>query len=338
MYCSRCGSKIEEHANFCKGCGAEVTSNRTPYNYDYGSSYISEEAFQKAYIGNNYNSIKNGKFSIPMFFFGTYYLFYRKMWLYAFMWIAMIVGINICSFVYHDSYFVFIPIILSIIMAFNFNKLYLRIVDKRIETIKQRNSDKSNKEILEQCRKKGGVSVLAVILSVTFITIMITFIFIGLLIDVISNDMRQNKWTSTNYSSELNFAVPKIFESGSYNRDAYQSFSYYETSDSCYINIMNDQNYSNQTEEEYLKSRVSTNLGDRVSEIQTKNINGKVWKCVEVLSNSKITYYYVAIHNKNIYQVQYTILKDDNKLCSKGYNNFINSLTFDNKKHNTDTI
>ncbi len=338
MYCSKCGNKIEEHANFCKGCGASLNLNKSPYNYNYGSSYISEEDFRKAYVGNNYDSIKNGKFSIPMFFLGTYYLFYRKMWLYAFLWIIMIIGINVGSFIYDDSYFVFIPIILSIIMAFNFNKLYLRIVDKRVDGIKQKNSDKSNQEILEQCRKKGGVSVLAVILSITFITIIITFTLIGLVIDAVSNEMKENKWIKNNNSSELNYTVPKIFESGGYNNNAYQTFSYYDTSDSCYINIMNYKNYSNQTEEEYLKARVSANLGDQVSEIESKNINGKVWKCVEVVSNGKITYYYVAIHNEKIYQVQYTISKDDNKLCSKGYNNFINSLTFENRKHNTDTI
>lgn len=338
MYCSKCGSKIEEHANFCKGCGSSLASNKPSYNYDYGSSYISEEDLKKAYVGNNYDSIKNGKFSIPMFFFGAYYLFYRKMWLYAFLWIAMIIGINVSSLVYHDNYFGFIPIILSIIMAFNFNKLYLRIVDKRVDAIKQKNLNKSNQEILEQCRKKGGVSVLAVILSIVFITIIVTFTLIGLIIDAVSNEMKENKWIKTNNSSELNYTVPKIFESGGYNSEAYQSFSYYETSDSCYINIMNYKNYSKQTEEEYLKARVSANLGDQVSEIQAKNINGKVWKCVEVVSNGKTTYYYVAIHNEKIYQVQYTITKDDNKLCSKGYNNFIHSLTFEDRNYNTDTI
>lgn len=338
MYCSKCGNKIEEHANFCRDCGAGLNTSTHSYNYDYGKGYIGEEDFKKAYVGNNYDNIENGKFSIPMFFFGAYYLFYRKMWLYAFLWIAMIVGINIGSFIYDDNYFSFIPIILSIIMAFNFNKLYLRAVDKRVEGIKQKNLDKSSQEILEQCRKKGGVSVLAVILSVIFITIVVTFLLIGLIIDTVSKDIRNNKWIHTNSSNQLNYTVPEIFESGGYNSGAYQSFSYYETSDACYINIMNYKNYSNQTEEEYLKTRVSTNLGDQVSEIQTKNINGKIWKYVEVVSNGKRVYYYVAIHNEKIYQVQYTISKDDNKLCSNGYNNFINSLTFENRKHNMDTI
>ena len=82
MYCPKCGSKLDESAKFCKNCGENLDDkHKEQFEYDYSHTNITDDDLKKAYIGNNYEKLEKGRFSLPTLFLGIYYLLYRKMWL-----------------------------------------------------------------------------------------------------------------------------------------------------------------------------------------------------------------------------------------------------------------
>lgn len=339
MYCPRCGSKVEDTAKFCNRCGSSLNDNdQDKYDYTYKSTTVSDEDLKKAYVGDHYEKIQQTRFSVPTFFFGIYYLLYRKMWLYSFLWFVVTIICSVLTFVYDVEYAALILLAFIIAMTLGFSKLYLSTVDKRIQKIKQKNSNRSNQELLEECKRKGGVSVLAVVLSIIFIFIVSVCTVVGLLVGVITQEIDNSKTKKDFNSSELNYEIPNIFEDKGYSSASYKNYSYYGNGDSCYLTISNYQTYGQRSAEDYLKTDVTSNMNDKVSEILSKEINGHVWKYVEVTSNDKTAYYYAYIYNSRIYQIKYTIYQDNNNLCTKGYNNFINSLSFENINSGTDSI
>lgn len=334
MYCSRCGTKLVEQANFCKNCGNKI-ENSHHYQYDYSSNYshVGEDDLQKAYVGSNYEEIKNTKFSIPSFFLGFYYMLYRKMWLLALLYLIVTVAVGILTF-YKVAYVSLISLGFIILVAVNFSKIYLYTVEKRIEKIKQKNSDKSNKELLEICRKKGGVSIGSIILSICIIMV-ISIIFVIWVASFLGSKMYESMTEEKDIGIE--FYIPAGF-SKNYVTYAYQNYSYRDDQNDCEFTL-SKYHRNNQTPEEYLQSHIYTTMNDQVSEIKSSMINGDEWKYIEIEKLYGKEFHYIASTDSTLYKIDYTIHKD-NKICSDGYNKFINSLKIieKNKAFGADSI
>lgn len=335
MYCNRCGERFKESDKFCSRCGTPINNSQEQYNYGFNSTTITDDDLISAYIGNNYNDIKNSKFSIPTFFLGVYYFLYRKMWLYAILGFSISVICTVLSVVFNIWYVSLVTFIYIIFMALNVNNLYINIARKRVEKIKKNNPNKTNQELINECKKKGGTSVLGVILPIIII-FPILFIAFFIFIFVILMDEFDSKYD--NKSSELRYQLPEVFKDNDnrYNSDTYSSYYYNDSFDSCNISISNYTTFGNKTAEEYLKEDVTSNMNEEVSIVNTKNINNFEWKFVEVKGVFEKTYYYTSIFNNRVYKIKYKITKDDSKLCSNGYETFINSLSF--KLNNIDNI
>lgn len=342
MYCNKCGSKVRDEAKFCTECGSPIINNQDKYNYNYNTTNnVSDEDLIKEYIGNNYDDFINTKFSIPTFFLGIYYFLYRKMWLYTILTILIAIASFILTFVFELWYLLFIPTIYMIFMSIKFNELYLNIAKKKVEKIKSNNPDKTNQELVNICKKKGGVSILAVILPMVLIFPIVFFVvFFAIMygfIDALDSEITKEK--NYNNDSELKYELPKIFDDDSYSSSNYESYHYSDYESSCDISITNYRTYDDKTAEEYLKEKTTLNMNETVSQINEAQINNFEWKYVEINSPTKKEYKYAAIYNNRLYIIEYKINEDNNKLCSNGYNTFINSLTFSlNNIDNSNTI
>ena len=340
MYCNKCGSKVKEEAKYCTECGSPIINNQDKYNYN-ATYNVSDEDLIKEYVGNNYNDFKNTKFSIPTFFLGIYYFLYRKMWLYTILTILIAIASFILTFVFELWYLLFIPTIYMIFMSIKFNELYLNIAKKKVEKIKSNNPDKTNQELVNICKKKGGVSILAVILPMVLIFPIVFFVvFFAIMygfIDALDSEITKEK--KYNNDSELKYELPKIFDDDGYNSSNYESYHYSDYESSCDISITNYNTYDDKTAEEHLKEKTILNMNETVSQINEAQINNFEWKYVEINSPTKKEYKYAAIYNNRLYIIEYKINEDNNKLCSNGYNTFINSLTFSlNDIDNSNTI
>ena len=126
-------------------------------NSSQNNNIINDEELRKTFIGKNADKIINGKGgSIWMFLFGWSYLVYRKMYLYALIYI-------ITSLILKLLFNPMISFILNLIFCFLFYKIYLNFVDRKINKIKS--ESKTLEEIRTKCRKKGGTSSGAVLVT-----------------------------------------------------------------------------------------------------------------------------------------------------------------------------
>ncbi len=330
MYCPKCGVKLNNQVKFCSQCGTlikkDLHDSETKKDL---KEDIKEEDLIKAYVGKNYDQLKTTKFSIPTFFFGIYYLLYRKMWLYALSLLALSIMCIIGKNLYGIKYLYGLVIIVNIIISLMFSKLYFKTVRKRIQKIKKLNY--TSQQLLNECTKKGGVSIAAVIIYF----IIIFLILLCMLFSIIEKSIEKIFNNSYKYTQDiqLNYEIPTIFEDSDYQSGSYKIYNYFKDFDSCSIIIKEYQAHPDKTADDYLRIDVAAN-----NEILAKEINGNVWRYTEVEDSKKTEYYYYIIKNNHIYKVKYVIYLDNNKLCSEGYNKFINSLSFQRLSNEFDTI
>lgn len=144
--------------------------NNQSINNDINSNV--DEELVRAYVGEKYDKIKNSSFSLPTFFLGSLYLFYRKMYLYG--WLMMLLGP--------------LAFIGFIILAIKFKDVYLKDVSKKVNKIKLKNSNLSNEELKNICSKKGGTSIGGVLLN-TFGIFVVLIVIVILLTFVLGASM-----------------------------------------------------------------------------------------------------------------------------------------------------
>ncbi|MCR5185912.1 MAG: DUF2628 domain-containing protein [Clostridia bacterium] len=136
-----------------------------------------EKLLMSEYIGGdleNYtNSNLNWGSAVAGQAIGPIWFFYRKSYLlgFAFIVLTLIVSSIINAMGFEKAYYA-----MAIIYLFSTNKLYMWDVRRKIRKILANNSNKSDEEIIDIARKKGGKSILAVVLY------MIGFMFLVYLI------------------------------------------------------------------------------------------------------------------------------------------------------------
>lgn len=336
MFCPNCGSKIYEEEQFCKYCGAKLNKNIYNFNNENNNySIVSDEDLIKAYVGDNYEKISNNSFSLPTFFLGIFYFLYRKMYLYSFF---LFLGFIISSILF-DNYIYIIEIVISILLSINFSKIYMSFVKKKVNKIKIENGSKDNNELLVLCKKKGGTSIASVL--ITFFSFFIIIIFI--LSFIVFYELFDESSSSSDVeekiknNNQLQYEIPEEFVRSNYNSDNFKIYNYTDDNDYCSISISIHDSYFKQTAKDYLKSHINSTDDDNVSDIESLKINGNKWEYVKIESSYKNKNRLLTIFDNTIYDVEYTIYKDESKFCSTQYEKFINSLNFgkNNKDFNT---
>ena len=124
--------------------------NTNPVN---SASIVEDETLLKAYIGNNYEKITTRPFNFAGFFFTTFYLFYRKMFVYGLLlFLVNLIVINLVNNI-------FVSLIFCVIVSLVVNKLYLSFAKKNIAKIKLQNQEADQTRLVELCTAKGRTSV-----------------------------------------------------------------------------------------------------------------------------------------------------------------------------------
>lgn len=117
------------------------------------STSINDEELLKDFIGKNYEKITTRSFNFAGFFFTTFYMFYRKMFLYAI--ILFLVNLFILNVI--NNFIV--TILFNVAVGFLVNKIYLYYAKNKIDKIKLQNPQKDINELKAICSNQGGTSV-----------------------------------------------------------------------------------------------------------------------------------------------------------------------------------
>ncbi len=132
-----------------------------------------DEKLVSAYVGWKYEKLKNKKFSFPSLFFSWEYIAYRKFYGLFFIYVILerLFSVVLSTSLKENPILVICIFIPNIILSLIFNKLYLNNVKKKVNKIKDSNPNASETELINICSKKGGVSVIPVIIATIIIII-----------------------------------------------------------------------------------------------------------------------------------------------------------------------
>jgi len=217
MNCPKCNSQLKPGVVFCDTCGSKLIFNMTgegvsvrieennshefasqknndnlnisqqinaSMNQVSSNNDVDELSLIDAYIGKNSDKLKSG-FSFCTLLFGVMYVFYRKMWGLGFLWLLINIAISIFL-----PKLPFLGLILNIIISCCFKNLYINHATNKVRQIKLQYSNFSNSELVYVCSKKGGTTIVPIIIIiVTYVSI--TLIATKIVLDII-NDAKES--------------------------------------------------------------------------------------------------------------------------------------------------
>ena len=191
--CKNCGNELKATEKFCTVCGTyfdieeelgdkpeeeefdkkkkkkekkemklnmdvELDQEEEPLpEVDIDTEYTSrEDPYVEAYIGEDYKWVTQRPFNIYALLLSWMYFLYRKLYLIG------IIGLAITGIIIKLFPMIIVPyIVLSMVFSgLFFNKIYLRMVEKKVKKIERNASGLGSFEIESKCKRKGGVNVL----------------------------------------------------------------------------------------------------------------------------------------------------------------------------------
>ncbi len=124
-----------------------------------------EEQLLKTYVEENYDNLEKRNFSWCALLLGPAYFAHRKLYVTAMLIMASCYTILVAIMEYEKISIItriqiqFLAfIIYRIIQGIVFKKLYLKKTLKKIDKIKEKNSDKETSELMEIVKQKGGTN------------------------------------------------------------------------------------------------------------------------------------------------------------------------------------
>lgn len=266
-----------------------------------------DDELKDSYIGKNSAKLKDEGFSIWSMLFGAVYFAYRKFWLLALIWFIIFVVSNFFFSVFVAFIIIFV---LNIILAINFEKFYIKNVNKQIMRIKTKNVSKTKDEISSIVIKKGGVSIVFALVSLIVIALSFYYIYIN--------------GSSPVQVEKLTLKVPNKFSV----IDSYDTRKKYilDSNDvnSCALSI-SVQDYQDDDANAYLDSTVPRSDGATISPVDVKTINDKNWSLLSVTTSYGKSYYYATTRGGKVYSIVFDTYLE-NKDCDKAYDVVFNSL------------
>ena len=297
------------------------------YNYAYQPNDSGDDKYIKAYIGANYNGIKNMKFSLPALIFGPIYLIYRKVWGYA---LAAIIIQLAAIYLLKSDYSEAVNVIINIYFACKFQSIYLKQAEDKVEQIKQQGLDKSTTELLEVCKKKGGTAIKAVVVAI-FVSIIV---YISLLFYLFSGGgfnleedketINSNYNTATEYTdnvNSLNYQLPTTFQKTTSNNST-KIYTINEYNINCTFKVETKIPYGiYSTPDTFLNTITEPSSGtNKVTK------NNHEWLYKQVQRTNFYESIYAHKHNDTLYIL--TLSNTNYYNCNTYYEQILNSLTF----------
>ena len=311
----------------------KYTIDQSKYAYAMTTDSGGDDKYVKAYIGQNYQSIKKMKFSFPALIFGPWYLLYRKVWGYA---IAIIIISIAAQFLLTSDLKDFVNIIMNIFVACKFQSIYMKQAEDKVEQIKQQNLDKTTNELLDICRKKGGTSTKApaiiIISALILIPIIAMYVYTNDTVDVENENNNEIVEEVEEENNEFTYTIPqgfiKAYGSGFYNRFEYQV----NNSIKCNLTVDKTTLIRNYPDEKtYLEKKMNivANATNQPIPVMSLNLNGKNWKYMNIETPQRSETMYAYKTDKEIYVIKtydYKINNQTNTICKTKYNEFLNSV------------
>jgi hypothetical protein len=349
MICPNCKKHIENNLNYCNYCGEKISNinktsdhlenHSTQYSYNEMYSNItsyhitSDEDYVKAYVGKNYESVKNESFSLPALILGPIYLLYKNLIKYGLL--ILLIYLLLWYYTNYNITVLFV-ITINLILGFKFNKIYLEYSQRRTEEIKLSNPDKTSLELLEVCKIKGkSNSIINLILLIIFIILLISVYIDNYGTNLINNQeqIHEEEEHNNEYITELNkeyeliYTVPNEFTNETLNTTNYKFYNYTKNNISCYLTITKYEDMTNYNEETYIKKRIMTSDEQNTLSIKTKKINNYTWYTITRDNSYTNKNFYVIKENDIIYKIEYTN-NQNSEVCTTYENEIINSLNF----------
>ena len=311
----------------------KYTIDQSKYAYAMTTDSGGDDKYVKAYIGQNYQSIKKMKFSFPSLIFGPWYLLYRKVWGYA---IAIIIISIAAQFLLTSDLKDFVNIIMNIFVACKFQSIYMKQAEDKVEQIKQQNLDKTTNELLDICRKKGGTSskapAIIILIAVILIPIIAMYVYTNDSVDVENENNTEIVEEVEEENNEFTYTLPqgfiKAYGSGFYNRFEYQV----NNSIKCNLTVDKTTLIRNYPDEKtYLEKKMNivANTTNQPIPVMSLNLNGKNWKYMNIETPQRSETMYAYKTDKEIYVIKtydYKINNQTNTICKTKYNEFLNSV------------
>ncbi len=138
-----------------------------------------DEELLKDFIGQNYDEIMRGGFSIPGFFLTSIYFFYRGMLSQGLS--LFIVRLFVIVLIQMHEIFAVLFLGINIFAGLYANKLYVSFAKKKISSIKELYYDKSFEELKSICVRDGGVSITYIFMGFFACGALFLFFFLMLL-------------------------------------------------------------------------------------------------------------------------------------------------------------
>ena len=169
-------------------------------------SSISTDDLLEDYVGNNYEKLINKKINFSAFFFTTFYMIYRKMVLPGILIYLCEMILVYLTIIYKPMLIMVslgINFIVSLVLLFLFNSMYIKNAKSKIDKIKRKNKVISVSELRKLCAKKGGTSIVVAIVTSLIISIVFTTTF-NTLFPIDSEELKNNLFKSFSNTSSNN--------------------------------------------------------------------------------------------------------------------------------------
>lgn len=312
----------------------EINNNRPYERYE---EYETNNLLIDSYIGKNADQICSGDFCFPAFFFGPFYLLYRKIYLVAIVWIAINYAlVEIFPSNEGDTtYYILriITIVVNVVVGLKFKEKYVEYAEKKVNKIKEQNPDRDINSLARICTKKGGTSLVPVVLFIVAL-FMIIFIIAAYrsYVSVMNNALYEIKEemdyqgvgsTTTKTVDKLKVDFPdkvitQTIPSGVVGK--------YSTDKSNCRFIVTSTPTDAKSVDEYLESNPTYNENNA---ILSDKINNYLWSYTHSVSNEGTNKYtYFAIYEGSIYKVSSEINLNEDYGCTYMESSIISSLTF----------
>ena len=238
------------------------------------------------------------------------------------------------------------PFIVSIVLCFTFNKLYLKNAHKKINKIKSNNPSATKEMLIALCAEKDGVSIIRIILgsfAITFIATIIIMISVTMgAVTIFGNlfkDFADKTTSSLNgeYNGVLihdtsinmidNFSLTPVgpFQDKSDTYNYNYKFTNSESSGvfkDCEFSLIAVQGFSDGAD--LIKQMADYN--DATDNVFTKNINNINWTGFSTIDSIGTTYYYGTTKDNKAYLFEYDIESSTSSECSSYQQTILNSI------------
>ncbi len=324
-----------------------------------GNDLIKKESeLLEKFIGKNYKKIMTRSFNIPGFFFGSFYLFYRKMYLYGVGVFVLNLLINILL---NNIY---VGLLINILVAVLVNKIYVSFAQKKIQRIKETNKEKSEEELEKVCKEQGGTSVLGIILGfliefiITGIYIAIAIFLFGMNIknfitfnvqedtpsteesDVFTDDSLEEDYipgvyngmllydSDTFVKEEFAMEVPSAFTDNEYDYEYNYEYENKEETEEffkyCRLSMTAIQDFT--SSEDLIRQMAIYFKNEDASNVENEMINNITWSSFSMKNDIGKTYYYATTKSNKVYLLTYEVQAGAGSKCEEYKIGILNSI------------